>query len=120
MRWVADENVDHPIVLAMRAAGHEVWSVADQDPGLGDDEVLQRARDSEAVLLTADKDFGELVFRKRLVPDGVLLIRLPGMAPREKAQVVVSMLERHAAELVRAFAVLTPNSLRIRQLPGAG
>jgi predicted nuclease of predicted toxin-antitoxin system len=117
---VADENVDHPVVLALRAGGHEVWSVAEQEPGLRDDDVLERARSDAAVLITADKDFGELVFRLGLVPDGVLLLRLAGLPPGKKAELVTRVLEQHASELVGAFAVLSPASLRIRELPGSG
>lgn len=120
MRWVADENVDQPIVLAMRAAGHEVWSVVEQEPGLSDDDVLQRAKADGAVLVTADKDFGELVYRKRQVPDGVLLIRLAGLTPAEKADLVVRVVEQHASEIERAFAVVSPTSLRIRPVGDNG
>ena len=119
MRWLADENVDHSVVLALRAAGHEVWSVADQAPGIRDDEVLRRARDTSAVLITAEKDFGELVFRQQLVQGGVLLIRLAGMSPQEKAQLVIDMLANHAPEVARSFSVMTRTSLRIRRLPDA-
>jgi predicted nuclease of predicted toxin-antitoxin system len=85
VKIVADENVDQQIVDRLRAAGHEVLFVAELDPGIDDEAVLLRSRQTNAILLTADKDFGELVFRQRLVHAGVLLIRLAGLTPDVKA-----------------------------------
>jgi predicted nuclease of predicted toxin-antitoxin system len=118
---VADENVDQQVVAALRTAGHDVWSVAEQEPGLSDHDVhdvLERARADGAVLVTADKDFGELVFRLRLVPGGVLLIRLAGLAPDQKAKMVTDLVRDHADELSGMSAVLARTSLRLRGLPG--
>ena len=86
MKIVADESVDKQIVDRLRADGHEVLFVAELDPGIDDETVLLRSRQSSALLLTADKDFGELVFRQRLLHSGVLLIRLAGLTPDRKAE----------------------------------
>jgi len=58
------------------------------DLGIRDEEVLAPGRRSEALLITADKDFGELVYRQKLLHADVLLIRLPGMHAPEKAELV--------------------------------
>jgi predicted nuclease of predicted toxin-antitoxin system len=63
MNLVADEGVDRQIVEQLRHDGHDVLYVAELAPSISDDEVLQKANDWHAPLLTADKDFGELVFR---------------------------------------------------------
>jgi predicted nuclease of predicted toxin-antitoxin system len=68
MILLADENVDAPIVAELRAAGHRVDYVRELDPGIDDQTVLAFANGRDALLLTSDKDFGELVFRRRLVP----------------------------------------------------
>jgi predicted nuclease of predicted toxin-antitoxin system len=60
---VADEGVDRAVVDRLRQDGHDVVYVAELFPSVGDEEVLRRANAGSAVLLTADKDFGELVFR---------------------------------------------------------
>ena len=67
-------------------------------------------------MLTADKDFGELVFRQRLIHSGVLLIRLEGIAPEVKAELVATAFEQLADELLTGFAVLTKRALRLRKL----
>ncbi|WP_295445761.1 DUF5615 family PIN-like protein [uncultured Thiodictyon sp.] len=70
MNLVADENVDAAIVSALRDAGHVVTYVRELDPGIDDERVLRLADSERALLLTSDKDFGELVFRQRLLHSG--------------------------------------------------
>jgi len=72
MILLADENVDAPVVAALRAAGHRVDYVRELDPGIDDRAVLDLANATNALLLTSDKDFGELVFRRRMVNAGAL------------------------------------------------
>jgi len=62
MNLVADESVDGPIVERLRQDGHAVFYIAELDPGIDDDAVLDEANRSGALLITSDKDFGELVF----------------------------------------------------------
>jgi hypothetical protein len=66
-------------------------------------------------LRTADKDFGDLVFRHRMLHSGVLLVRLAGVRPELKAGLVAATFEHHGEELGTGFAVLSPRSLRFRK-----
>ena len=68
MRFYADESVDYPIIEVLRR-GHTVSAVIDEEPGLPDSEVLKRANEAEAILITIDKDFGELVYLRKLIPN---------------------------------------------------
>jgi predicted nuclease of predicted toxin-antitoxin system len=63
MKIVADEGVDRQVVEALRGENHDVTYIAELAPGISDEEVLQLANERDALLLTTDKDFGELVFR---------------------------------------------------------
>ena len=74
MNVVADESVDRPVVDRLRRDVHEVLYVAELSPSIDDDSVLHRANEHGALLITADKDFGEFVFRLRRVHAGVVLI----------------------------------------------
>ena len=67
------------------------------------------------MLITADKDFGELVFRQGQASTGVLPIRLWGLGPAMKAAVVSESIQEHGQELAGAFAVLSPGNIRIRR-----
>jgi predicted nuclease of predicted toxin-antitoxin system len=115
VRFLADECVDRPIVELLRLDGHEVAYVAEMSAGIMDDVVLMESRISASVLITADKDFGELIFRQRRASTGVLLIRLWGLGPEVKAAVVSRAIREHGQELAGAFAVLSPGSIRIRR-----
>lgn len=114
MIFVADEGVDRPIVIALRAAGHQVAWIAEQAPRMPDPEVLRLASDSDAVLITNDKDFGELVFRRRLHTRGVLLLRLAGLGNAAKATAVVAAVAAYDDQLTQAFTVVEPSAVRIR------
>lgn len=115
MTFLADEGVDRQIVERLRLDGHQVVYIAEMSPGITDETVLMESRISESVLITADKDFGELVFRQRQASTGVLLIRLWGLGPAMKAALVSESIQKHGQELAGAFAVLSPGSIRIRR-----
>ncbi len=114
MKLLADEGVDRPIVDRLRQAGHDVLYVAEMDPNVSDDQVLVLANDHEALLVTADKDFGELVFRLRRIHGGVVLLRLAGLAPTTKAQLVSDAIEKHSIAMLDAFTVISAGMVRIR------
>jgi predicted nuclease of predicted toxin-antitoxin system len=113
--FVADESVDRQIVEAVRGLGYDVLSIAETAAGIADEDVLRRANDARSVLVTADKDFGELVFRQRRLHAGIVLVRLAGLAPALKALVVVAAIGAHRAELEGAFCVVTDRAVRIRR-----
>ena len=117
MNLLADESVDQPIVAALRDDGHSIVFVAELTPSISDDEVLNEANHLGAVLLTADKDFGELVFRQGRVPAGVVLIRLAGIGPQTKAEITCRAFGQHGPEFVGSFSVISIGSVRIRHLP---
>ena len=116
MNFVADEGVDAQVVVALRASGHTVAYVAEASPGMTDPDVLRLATDSSSVLLTADKDFGELVFRQGSAAHGVVLLRLAGLPEETKAAIVRSVVRLHGQEIPGAFTVITERAVRVRRL----
>jgi predicted nuclease of predicted toxin-antitoxin system len=116
MKFLADENIDAEIVDRLRQEGHQVWYVIEMDPGISDDEVLALANRESAILITADKDFGELVFRLRRLAIGVILIRLAGLSTAAKGDVIIEMIQEHESELLSSFTVLSPTSIRMRRM----
>lgn len=118
MRIVADEGVDAAIVQRLRERGYEVVSVAEVSPSITDTEVLRLASDKQAVLVTTDKDFGEIVFRRQHRPAsfGVLLLRLSELSRSEEVDAAVTTVATYERHLEQAFSVLTPKSLRIRPI----
>jgi predicted nuclease of predicted toxin-antitoxin system len=108
MILIADEGVDQQIVEWLRNTGYIVFYVAELEPGIDDDVILDKANANNALLITADKDFGELVFRQGLVYRGVILLRLSGLSPETKARIVVDVLHERGDELLDAFSVISP------------
>src|SRR5436305_11474497 len=107
MNLLADESVDRQIVEHLRQDGHGVTYVTEMEPGISDETVLQRANEQEALLLTVDKDFGELTYRQKLIHH-VVLIRLAGPLNKTKAELVAQALRERGAEFKNAFTVISP------------
>ena len=116
MNFLADESVDRQIVDALREDDHAVLYVTEMDPGISDDEVLDKAEKGSAILITADKDFGELVFRQQRITKGVVLVRLAGLLPSRKAEISSTMIKKHLDAIQNAFSVISPNAIRIRRI----
>jgi len=114
MKILADESVDNGDVVRLREDGHSVSYVAEMSPGILDEEVLLLARDDNTLLVTADKDFGELIFRQGYVKRGIVLYRLAGLRSNEKAEIISRAIAEHADELLQAFSVITEKAVRIR------
>jgi len=114
LKLIADESVDFRIIQALREANFEVVAICEASPSITDKEVLQIAITHKALLVTEDKDFGELVFRLQLPHNGILLIRIEDNS--FKISSAVEIIKLHIAELVEKFSVLTKERLRIREL----
>ena len=116
MNFVADEGIDRQIVDRLRRDGHEILYVAEMEPSISDEEVLNRANEKSALLITADKDFGEMVFHQNLLTvGGVVLLRLLGLSPERKAEIVSKVIENRIGDLPNAFSVISPGRVRVRQ-----
>lgn len=117
MNLLTDEGVEWAVVDRLRDDGHDVLYVAELSPGPRDEDVLREANNRGALLVTADKDFGELVFRQGRVHSGVILLRLAGLSNATKADIVAEVCRDRAPELLRAFSVISPGQVRIRRVP---
>lgn len=117
MRFLADEGFPGDAVAALRNAGHDVAWVAERNPGSLDSQVLETANRENRVLLTLDKDFGELVFRRGAsASPGVILFRIALLSPAAVAKEVVAVISSRTG-WAGHFSVVEPGLLRMRQLP---
>ncbi len=115
MNLLADENIDRQIVERLRQDGHNVLYVAELAPSEPDENVLSRANSLQAVLITADKDFGELVYRLGRIHAGVVLLRLAGLSSDDKAEILSAALRDRGSEMIDSFSVVTRTTVRIRR-----
>ena len=116
MRFLADEGVDGSIVDSLRSDGHDLRWIAEDLEGIKDDIVLEGAVRDARILITEDKDFGELVYRQRLHHRGVVLVRVDGISNAEKARIVACAIREHQAELPGGFTVIQHGTIRIRRV----
>ena len=115
-RYLADENIPAPTVLALRAAGFDVAAISETASGSPDDHVPATARIQGRILRTFDLDMGGLIFERRLpAPAGVVLIRYVAPRQSETTAFILDLLQRQDLELDQRFTVVTQD--RIRQRP---
>jgi len=114
---LANENLPDPAIRKLRAAGVDVVAVAEEMVGATDAEVLARARREERWIVTFDRDYGELVFKKRMPPPpSILYLRQEPYPPDRPADLVLAVLSKPV--LAEGFlVVLGKGRMRRRSLP---
>jgi len=116
VRWLVNENFPAPSVAVLRAAGHDVLSIAESHSGDDDTEVLALARQEGRWLVTFDRDYGELLFARNYAPPpAVILLRVPSYRPDEPAAWLAQLLLDQES-LLGKFTVFTGKELRTRPL----
>jgi predicted nuclease of predicted toxin-antitoxin system len=114
MRFIVDESTGGAVVEYLRTAGHDMLAVAETLPQSDDRDILSCAMNERRILITNDKDFGELVFRSGQMHHGVVLLRLNDESAANRVRVMKSLLGQHAERLAEHFAVATETGVRIR------
>lgn len=116
MKLLADECCDAGLVDALRHDGYDIVHVVDSMRGASDTEVLDRANREDRILLTEDKDFGELVYRFRRSVPGIILLRFDPKDKPLKYPRLRTVLERGIEELQGSLVVIDSEKARIRPL----
>lgn len=116
IRFLADENISRLVVERLRAAGLDVATVAAASPGASDADVLAIATGEARILITEDRDFGELVIRQRLGVPGVVLLELDRLSNAAEAHRVAAIVSASAEKLAGRLTVIEPGRIRIRPI----
>lgn len=114
MKFLADEGIDRSIVNELRSLGFDVFYVLEDVRSLDDDTLLEIARVENRILITRDKDFGELVFRLSKAHAGVILIRLEGHSTQERGSIACKLIQQYQDQLQNSFSVIQKGVIRIR------
>jgi predicted nuclease of predicted toxin-antitoxin system len=117
MRLLADENVSRLVIERLRTAGFDVISIGETKSGAPDRDVLHAADAEGCILITEDRDFGELVIRQRLKVRGVLLLELDRLSNAAEADEVAGVVSTYAERLFGNLVVIEPGRIRLRPLP---
>jgi predicted nuclease of predicted toxin-antitoxin system len=116
VRWLADECVAAPLVASLRSVGQDVVYVAEAAASLGDSDVIALAMRENRVLLTEDKDFGDLVFRRGFSVPGVVLMRIYPDNVELKTARLTAAINRYGDELFGRYLVIEEGRFRSRHL----
>ena len=116
MRILADENVPVVAVATLRKHGHDVTSIYECSSGATDKEVVRIASRDGRVIVTFDKDFGDMALRAALSPrSGVILLRLPLPDPGKAGNLIAAIVESRA-DWAGHFSVVDKHGIRMRPL----
>ena len=115
MKIVADESVDYGVILELRKNGYDVLAIEDSYKGSEDEMVLEISLKENSLLMTEDKDFGELVFNSGMSHYGVLLLRLDDSDGDEKVEIIKEILTKYEGSLRNKFCVYQNSRLRIKK-----
>jgi predicted nuclease of predicted toxin-antitoxin system len=116
MKFFADENIARAIVAWLRDGGHDVLYAAETRPGEADSVWLQQAESEQRLILTSDKDFGELILRERLSSYGVVLLRLERLTIARRIARLQETWAVIEANPSGKFIVITEHKVRVRRL----
>lgn len=112
MRFLVDECTGPAVAAWLSAQGHQVFSIHDDAPGIGDIDIVEQAFREERILITNDKDFGEKVYREGYHHKGVILLRLVNERSANKIVVLRRLLEQYGDRLADEFVVVTESLVR--------
>lgn len=114
MRFLANENFPDPSIVLLRAAGHDVRSIRTDHPGISDPRVIAFAQAESRIILTFDKDYGELIFKGGIeAPPAVLFLRYRGRDPKAAATLIQDALAASTV-LEGRFTVIEEEGIRQR------
>jgi predicted nuclease of predicted toxin-antitoxin system len=117
MRFLANENISTRVILGLRNLGHDVLSAKESMPSASDEKILIHAESENRIVVTHDKDFGELAYRWGLPPGGgIILLRLQKRSPESDNLRILDALQSDI-KWEGHFSVVTDNQIRCRPLP---
>lgn len=118
MKILANENIPLTSVRELRAVGHDVMSISERTPGIDDLSVIRLARNENRILVTFDKDYGELVYGRGLPsPPAIVYLRFIPATPLEPAEVLKALFAKGDLAVNGYFIVLNRENMRRRPLP---
>lgn len=115
VKFLTDVGVGKKVEGWLAENGYDVEAIRDLDPRMSDQEILSIAIQDIRLVITMDKDFGEMVYHAGQQHTGVLLLRLEEASGEEKMRVVAEIVSGHADKLAGKFSVYQKGRLRIRR-----
>ena len=118
IKFIADVNIEKVIVGLLLENGYNVKWLPDYGCEILDADLLNMANTEKRILVTNDKDFGELTFLQKKLSTGIILIRVKGQEPQNKIKVMKKLLQNYSDKLLYHFVVVTKGKIRIIPMEG--
>ena len=116
MKFLANENFPYPSIIKLRQDGYDVTSILDISPSISDEEVMQIAIAESRTILTFDRDYGELIFRKGYrLQSGVIYFRISDYLPQHPAHLLIEFL-KHNPDFNNFLTVIHKSAIRQRRI----
>jgi predicted nuclease of predicted toxin-antitoxin system len=112
IKFLADVNVEKELVDYLSGQGYDIKWIPDFDCEMLDEDLLRMANLEKRILITNDKDFGELIVLQRKLSTGVILFRVKGQRTQDKVKLMRKLLEKYGDKLLCHFVVATRNKFR--------
>lgn len=116
LRFLVDVGVGKGIEKYLQKMGFDIKAVRDIDSRMEDEDIIRYAVSENRMVITMDKDFGELVYHSSMAHNGVLLLRLEDAIGSEKLQVIKYIIGNHSDKIKNCFCVFQNNKFRIRTI----
>jgi predicted nuclease of predicted toxin-antitoxin system len=117
MLFLANENFPAKSIAVLRSSGHEVISIKEETPGISDISVLNKAKELSAIILTFDKDYGEIIFRNEYTnPPAVVFFRFKGITANYAGDTLVSLITSRLFIIEGFFTVVEEDNIRQRKI----
>ena len=118
MEWLADENIPGHAVAFLRHRSEDVVAISEVSPGIRDEDVVARARKEQRILLSFDRDHGDLIFNRGVMPPpAVVYFRLDPPDPQTIENILAGLIVLGSVALIGKFTVVTADGMRQRALP---
>jgi predicted nuclease of predicted toxin-antitoxin system len=115
MKFLIDVGVGKGVEEYLRGKDFDVKAVREIDPRMEDERIILEAFQEKRIVVTMDKDFGELVYQSSMRHSGILLLRMEDASGPEKVSVVRNIVENFQEHIADSFCVFQNNRLRIRK-----
>jgi len=116
MKLLANENFPYKSIYYLKEKGYDVLSIGMDNPSVTDSEIMTIAMNEERIIMTFDRDYGELIFHHNYKPEkGVIYLRLDEYQPQEPGLIIEEIINNKEIDLTRALTVVDKNGIRQRK-----
>ncbi|MFH1894794.1 MAG: DUF5615 family PIN-like protein [Patescibacteria group bacterium] len=115
LKILIDENVAPGVTEALRKEEFDVFSIYEKKlSGVSDEKILKLAKSEKRIILTHDKDFGNLIHQPSLFHGGVILLRLRNQSPQNVILYLIPFLKKIKTDKIKnRLVVFQEGKIRI-------